>query len=403
MRILIYGINFYPELTGIGKYTAEFASFLVSQGVEVRVITAPPYYPEWRVHAGYSSWCYQKQNWKGIQVIRCPLWVPIKRGGLRRILHLLSFAISSFPAALSQLFWKPNLVFAVAPALTSAPFAWLLGRLVGARTWLHLQDLEVDAALGLGIVKKGLLARLIFALERWILQRFDHISTISNAMAQRVQAKDIPPDKISLFPNWVDCDQIYPLPSSHIRKELGISEQACVVLYAGNMGEKQGLEVLLQAAYHLAEHAEIQFVFCGDGAQREVLQAQAQAQAVSNVKFLPLQPLEQLNELLNLADIHVLPQRKGAAGVVMPSKLGGMLASGKAVIVTAEEDTELGALVKQVGVLVPPEDPHALAEAIGRLSNDPATRELLGEKGRQFALTNLSAQYILNNVFEKML
>jgi len=310
MRILIYGINFYPELTGIGKYTAEFASFLVSQGVEVRVITAPPYYPEWRVHAGYSSWCYQKQNWKGIQVIRCPLWVPIKRGGLRRILHLLSFAISSFPAALSQLFWKPNLVFAVAPALTSAPFAWLLGRLVGARTWLHLQDLEVDAALGLGIVKKGLLARLIFALERWILQRFDHISTISNAMAQRVQAKDIPPDKISLFPNWVDCDQIYPLPSSHIRKELGISEQACVVLYAGNMGEKQGLEVLLQAAYHLAEHAEIQFVFCGDGAQREVLQAQAQAQAVSNVKFLPLQPLEQLNELLNLADIHVLPQRQ---------------------------------------------------------------------------------------------
>jgi colanic acid biosynthesis glycosyl transferase WcaI len=403
MHILIYGINFFPELTGIGKYSAEFASFLVTQGVEVRVITAPPYYPEWQIHTGYTSWRYQKQTWGGMHIIRCPLWVPRKKGGLQRILHLLSFALSSFPAALSQLAWKPDLVFAVAPALTSAPFAWLLGRLVGARTWLHLQDLEVDAAMGLGIVRKGMLARLVYELERWILQRFDHLSTISNAMAQRVQAKGILPGNISLFPNWVDCDQIYPLPSSHIRKELGISEQACVVLYAGNMGEKQGLEVLLQAAYHLAEHAEIQFVFCGDGAQREVLQAQAQAQAVSNVKFLPLQPLDQLNELLNLADIHVLPQRKGAAGVVMPSKLTGMLASGKAVIVTAEEDTELGALVKQVGVLVPPEDPHALAEAIGRLSNDPATRELLGEKGRQFALTNLSAQYILNNVFEKML
>ncbi len=120
MQILILGINFHPELTGIGKYTGEMAAWLQAQGQQVTVITAPPYYPQWQVQAGYTGWKYQKEEWQGIQVIRCPLWVPRQPSGLKRVLHLASFAAASIPALLSQVRQKPDLVFCVAPAITSA-------------------------------------------------------------------------------------------------------------------------------------------------------------------------------------------------------------------------------------------------------------------------------------------
>ena len=401
MKILLYGLNFYPELTGIGKFSGEMAAYLVEHGHEVRVITAPPYYPEWQIHTGYRSACYQREAWHRVKIIRCPLWIPQKKSGFARVLHLLSFALSSFPAALSQLFWKPDLVCAVAPALTSAPFAWLVARLSGAAAWLHLQDLEVDAAMGLGLVQAGFGMRLIYSLEQWILNRFDHISTISQSMAQRVQAKGVKPGKISLLPNWVDTDQIYPLEFSEFRSDLQISATACVVLYSGNMGEKQGLEILIDAAARLKDSPHIQFVLCGEGTQRAALEKQGSG--LPNLHFLPLQPVELLNQLLNLADIHVLTQRKGAAGLVMPSKLSGMLASGKAVLVTAEPDTELGIVADRVGVLVPPEDSNALSRAIQDLASNPSKRAELGQKGRIWVEQNVSAQVLLGHLSSDLL
>ncbi len=152
MRILISGINFSPELTGIGKYTGELAEYLALAGHEIRVVTAPPYYPQWKVLSGYSGWKYKLEREKGITIYRCPLWVPKRPRGLSRIIHLTSFALSSLLPLLLQLAWKPQIVISIAPAILSAPFALSVAKLSGAKSYLHIQDFELDAASSLGLI-----------------------------------------------------------------------------------------------------------------------------------------------------------------------------------------------------------------------------------------------------------
>ena len=154
MKILVYGINYSPELTGIGKYTGEMVEWLAAQGHEVRVITAPPYYPQWQVGENYSAWRYKREE-GAATVWRCPLYVPKQPSTLKRLLHLGSFAVSSFFPLMAQRRWKPDRIIGVVPTLFCTPGMRLLAKLSGARTVLHIQDYEVDAMLGLGLAGKG--------------------------------------------------------------------------------------------------------------------------------------------------------------------------------------------------------------------------------------------------------
>lgn len=154
MKIVLLSMNFAPELTGIGKYSGEMADALVQRGHQVTVVCAPPYYPSWRLADGQSKYAYRCEHPKpGLRVIRCPIWLPKRLGGLTRLLHLASFALTSLPVLLRLVAWGPQIVMVVAPALFSAPGAWLAARLAGARAWLHIQDLEVDAAFELGMLR----------------------------------------------------------------------------------------------------------------------------------------------------------------------------------------------------------------------------------------------------------
>jgi colanic acid biosynthesis glycosyl transferase WcaI len=394
LKILIIGLNFYPELTGIGKYNGEMASFLAEKGHQIHVITSPPYYPEWQIRKGYSGLFYKKELWSGVTVYRCPILIPKKISGINRIFHLLSFSLSIFPVSLSQIFWHPDLVLAIAPALTSSPLALLTSFLSNSKSWLNIQDFEIDAALGLDLIKTpSSIKNFMFYLEHWIINQFDHLSTISTAMKTKLISKGVSPEKISLFPNWVDIDKIKPKDSSNFRKNMNIPEDTFVVLYAGNMGKKQGLEILIATAKLLVSNEKILFILCGDGANRSILENQAQG--LTNVIFLPLHSVEKLNDLLNVADVHILTQKKTAADLVMPSKLSGMLASGKAVIVTANQDTEIANIINPIGFVVPPERPDMIAEKIIFLYNNPIIRHEFGEKGRSWVEQNWSKKIIL--------
>lgn len=404
MKLLFYGINFTPELTGIGKYTGEMARWLSNAGHEVRVITAPPYYPAWEVADGYSPRQYRTETWHGIEVMRAPLWVPHHPGGLKRLLHLASFALSSLPVLLSQWRWRPNVVWVVEPPLMCAPAAAAFASLRGAKSWLHIQDYEVDAAFDLGLIKGARLRRWVQRAERWLMRRFDRVSTISGRMVERALSKDVAPAHMVHFPNWANVNHIAPLTApSPYRAELGLAPDAVVALYSGNLGNKQGLEILAEVARLLQDDPRIQLVVGGNGTGRAALEARCAG--MSNVRFLDLQPLSRLNEWLGLADIHLLPQRADAADLVMPSKLTGMLASGRAVLATALPETELGRVVAQeaaCGVVVPPEDPQAMAEALRALAQDPVRRNALGTNGRRYAEAELSQGAILRR-FEAQL
>jgi colanic acid biosynthesis glycosyl transferase WcaI len=402
MRFTLYGINFAPELTGIGKYSGEMADWLAQRGHAVSVVTAPPYYPQWAVLPGYSGRRYASERWGAtgdVSVIRSPLWVPSKVSGKTRLLHLLSFAVASAPALLwSLLRRRPDVLFVVAPTLMSLPVALVLGGLLRIPVWLHVQDFEVDAMFDMGVVRaSGRVARWAYAIERFLMRRCDRVSSISVRMCERLVAKGVAPGRVVMFPNWVDVSAIHPLTGANAyRAQFGLGDRDTLVLYSGNLGEKQGLEVVLDAAEKLAGRPDIRFVIAGDGAARARLQARAQG--LANVRWLPLQPMERLNELLNAADIHVLPQRGDCADLVMPSKLTGMLASGRATVGTAVPDSQLGQVLETCGVRVEPDDAVLLASALQGLADDSERRGRIGAAGREFAIAKMSREAILREV-----
>jgi colanic acid biosynthesis glycosyl transferase WcaI len=384
VKVLLYSANFAPEPTGIGKYSGEMAAWLVARGHQVRVVCAPPYYPAWRTAPGYAWPPYRRQRWQGVDVWRAPLWVPRSQGGLARVLHLLSFAASSLPVMLAQVFWRPAVVMTVAPFFVCAPAGWLTARLAGARAWLHVQDFEVDVAFRMGLLKGGLARRTGLAAERWLLRRFDRVSSISRRMLERLAHKGVALERVRALPNWVDVDALRPLsrPSAY-RAELSIAPDAVVALFSGTLGTKQALALIPQAARLLAQQAGIVFVVCGDGVMKAALEQDCTG--LANVRLLPLQPVARVSELLGLADIHLLTQSPDAEDLVLPSKLSGMLASGRPVVATTRQGTEIACMLADCGVVVAPEDAAALADAVQALAMAPERRAALGLAARRRA------------------
>ncbi|PZP34344.1 MAG: colanic acid biosynthesis glycosyltransferase WcaI [Roseateles depolymerans] len=397
MRLLIYSANFAPEPTGIGKYSGEMAAWLAAQGHEVRVICAPPYYPAWKLDPAYGWPPYRRERWQGVEVFRAPLWVPQTPGGLKRLLHLVSFALSSLPVLLAQWRWRPQVVMVVAPALVCAPGGALLARMAGAAAWLHIQDFEVDVAFQMGLLKGARLRAWVSGMERWLYRRFDVVSSISRKMIERLREKQVPATAVRSLPNWVDVAHIQPLktPSAY-RAELGLPADAFVLLSSGTLGSKQGLNLIPEVARLLAAHRDIVFVVCGDGVMKPELERAAQK--LPQLKLLPLQPFERLGELLGLADVHLLTQSVDAEDLVLPSKLTGMLASGRPVIATARADTEIASVVATCGRVVPPGDARALAAAILDLRADAELRGDLGAAARRFAEERLAMPAVLRQL-----
>lgn len=405
MRILVCGLNYAPELTGIGKYSTEMAEWLAKSGHDVRVVCAPPYYPEWKIPAGYKSWTYSTQSKNGVKILRCPIYVPLKPTGFTRIIHLVSFFISSFPVILFQYFWKPNAVFSVEPPLAVAPSVLLLSKLSRSKSWMHIQDFEVDAAFELDILSSRWIRRLILWSEKKILGCFDIVSTISRSMLIKLEEKGIGSDHRVFFPNWSNLsDNDHPDSDRYrFRGSLGIANDDFMVLYAGGMGEKQGLDLVLDAAKMLSGQNSVKFVFCGAGPARQSLERRVTHESLGNVLFLQTQSVADFSKLLNAADLHLVVQRSGAADLVMPSKLTNIIASGGYSLVTAEAKTELGILLTEneyLGVLVEPNSVGQFVSAIENLLKNPHTVD--HKKIRDFAIANFELDSVMLS-FEKKL
>ncbi len=167
MRILVCGINYAPDLIGIAKYNTELCEALAGFGHDVRVVTAPPYYPEWKIPPEHRSWIYRSERRAGVAIKRAPIYVPSQPSGRKRLVHHASFALTSaFPVIFQALRWRPQLMLSVAPSLMSSAAVAMAARRAGAVSWLHLQDLEVDAAFGLGLLRDGRLRKSMLAIER---------------------------------------------------------------------------------------------------------------------------------------------------------------------------------------------------------------------------------------------
>jgi len=399
MRIIIYGINYSPELTGIGKYTGEMGAWLANQGHTVSVITAIPYYPEWQVHEKYKGKLWHKEYIEGVKVYRCPLYVPKKVSSIKRIIHELSFLFSAFPIWFSTLFQKKyDAVICIAPPFHLALLPLLYSKIRNAKLVSHIQDLQVDAAKELGMIKNNFFLNGMFKAEKFILKHSSIVSTISPGMLKKIVKKGINSLKIVLFPNWVDEHAIKPLiKSQSLRKEFGLKEDDKVVLYSGSLGEKQGLENIVKAAVHFSARKDVYFIFVGSGGGKEKLESAAREANLTNVMFFPLQVYEKLSALLATADIHLVLQKKSVSDLVMPSKLINIMATGGCPIVTAPKGSTLFDIVSKhnVGILVEPEDVEQLKQGIEKaLETD---LQVYRKNARQYAEKFLSKASILKS------
>lgn len=398
MRLAILGLNYAPEEIGIGRYSTNMAETLAERGHDVTVIAGKPYYPQWEIFSDFRRLGWLKAVERGVRITRCPHYVPAKPSGMKRIAHLVSFSLAALLPAIGLRAARPQVVLCVAPSLISVPVAWLAARLNGARLWLHVQDFEVEAAFATGLLdEKGVLPRLARWCENRLLALGDRVSTISPQMCAKLADKGVARDRIVEIRNWADSQTHFSEDAGQnpFRAEWGLGD-AQVCLYSGNIANKQGVDILVDAARILRERTDIVFVICGQGPSRERLEQLAEG--LDNIQFHDLQPMEQVGDLLSLATLHLLPQIPVAADLVLPSKLTNILASGRPVVATAEAGTGLYDEVDGCGLNTKPGDALALAQAITTLIDEPELRARMGQEGRARVIERWSMARIIDKL-----
>ncbi len=367
MRILVYGIHYHPDIIGIPKYTGEMCEWFASRGHDVEVITAKPFYPNWKVADAYKkkSWFTEQRN--GVTVNRSPFYVPQNPSAAKKIIHEASFVLSSMKYWIQKLTKRYDVIIGVCPPFHIGFLPLVYSKLKSTPFIFHVQDLQVDIARDLGMIKNKALLSLLFSLERFLFKQATYVSTISEGMRNRILSKGISAENMLHFPNWVDANFITPLPvEESLREELGFALSDKIVLYSGNLGEKQGLENVIEVAKNLQSDPSIKFVFVGMGSGKKMLEEKVANYRLDNVSFFPLQPYEKLSALLAMADVHLVLQKREASDLVMPSKLTSILAAGGCAVITADKGSSLFEVIDQndMGLLVPTENAEALQKGI---------------------------------------
>jgi colanic acid biosynthesis glycosyl transferase WcaI len=389
-------------LTGIGKYTGEMADWLVDNGYDCTVVTAFPYYPNWKIQAPYKGNFYKKEVLKDgkLVVYRCTLYVPAKPTGLKRIIHDASFYLSAFFMTLFLLFKEGNgHIFCMAPPFHLGFLAILYRFFKGGKIIYHIHDLQIEAARDLKVIKLDSAFSVLFALEKFIINKADYVSSISSGMINKVSKKT--KKEIILFPNWVDTKLLHPTWSKKedLKKRWGFEATDKIVLYSGSIGEKQGLESLVSIAKRLEGYSFIKIIICGNGPYKNKLKLMAKESQLNNLFFMPLQPLNEFNNFLNMTDVHLVLQKKNACDLMMPSKLTAIWSSGGLALVTAEPGTTLFTVIKEnnMGVVIDCENETLLMESILDCCTTDHSSE--NKNGREYAEKNLNK----NNILEELM
>jgi colanic acid biosynthesis glycosyl transferase WcaI len=316
------------------------------------------------------------------------------------MVHEGTFVCSSFTRALCGP--RPDLLLVVSPPLGLAASAIALGRLWRVPYVLHVADLQPDAAVDLGMLAYGRLVRAFYRLEATAYRHAAMVSTLTEAMRGRIIAKGVPPEKVVVFSDWVE-PALFKIPPPPVRPDQG-SAGEFVVAHFGNMGVKQGLEIVVEAARLSAAERAITYLLVGDGAARVNVQARAGSLGLSNLHFLPFQPRERFFELLARANVCLVTQRRTVADVVFPSKVLTLLAAARPVIASVGADSEVSRVIAEsgAGMTIAPEDPRALADAVATLRANPLVRERMGRAGRVYARERWEREGVLKSTEQRL-
>ncbi len=396
MRILVLAIHYWPEQTGIGAVLTRRCEYLASVGHEVTVCTGMPFYPEWQIHSGYRRKLSFSEEHNGVIILRSWMWVPEKVTSAKRVLFELSFLASSLLHAVQS--HKPELLFAVSPPLGLGLSAVLLSRWWNIPYVFNVEDLQPDAAADLGMLPRPVLP-VLYCMESMAYRNAELIVTITDGMRKRIAAKGIPAGKVVLVPaaadNTVFC--VGSVAEAHrFRIDHGL-EGKFIVAHSGNMGVKQGLDVVLDAALQLKEHREIVFLLAGDGAMKSHLKKRAAALGLDNVRFVRVQEKAEFLQMLAAVDLALIVQQSTVSDIVFPSKTVTLLSAARPIVASVSAECEIGSIIRQsgAGVVIEPGNAEALASTIRGLLRNPQERATMSDCGRRYALQHWDETRVL--------
>ncbi|MFE6041953.1 glycosyltransferase [Streptomyces sp. NPDC056452] len=384
-RLLVVSTNYAPELTGIGPYATQLAEHWAASGARTDVLTGMPHYPAWRVDEQYRGRWRGQESREGVTVHRRRHYVPPRQSALRRAWFEASVLLHG---TLAPPPGRPDAVISQMPSLAGGVIGARIARRHGVPHIPVVQDLMGAAAAQSGIRGGGRAAAVAGAAERYALRDAAVVGVIHESFVPGVSALGVDPARIRVVPNWTHVER----PSADrtaTRARLGWREGTQVLLHSGNMGLKQGLDVLIELA-RLAP--DIRVVLMGDGNQREGLRERAGG--LPNIDFLPPAGADDFTDVLAAADVLAVTQRASVLDMSVPSKLTSYFVSGRPVVASVADEGGTADEVRRsgAGVLVAPEDPAALLDAVRKLAGDPEAAEALGAHGPHYVAQHLSRE-----------
>jgi colanic acid biosynthesis glycosyl transferase WcaI len=387
MRILVLGINYAPERISVAPFTTGLCEHLAADGNKVTVVTTFPYYPEWRIWDGYRGSLYRKEWINGVTVHRVVHYVPNKPSRLiERLAYDISFTVNCFVAGLFS--GGCDIIYCSCPPPTVAFAAYLLGLIKGAPYVMKLTDLASDAALATGIMKPGFAIRLARIFEAFSCRQAEAVVCLCQGFIDRLKERGVREEKLRLISDWGDTENLRPAEEGHVfRLANELSSEQFLVFHTGNMGKKQRLMNVVRAAEISRNEPDLRWIVVGQGEERSQLEQEISRRGLINIKLLPLQPAESLPEMYGSADLLLLNQAAGVEDAAIPSKLLTYMGAGRAIVAAVSEKSEAARQIRRAncGVVIPPENPEALAEAVLLLRKDAELRREFGANARAFA------------------
>ena len=396
LRLIVLCPHFEPDMAPTGVVMTRIVHELAARGHELHVVTSLPWYRKHQVETGWAGalWRVEKTTWGSISRVQ-PFAGQTKSNLVRRAVGFILFSyFVGLRALFAGGFWRrADGVLAMSPPLTLGLIGWHTKLFRGGKLVFNIQDVFPDAAVETGAISNQRVIAAASWLERVSYRRSDSVVLLSDDLANNVQRKLDQKfhKRIRVIPNFVDTQAIVPMSRlTNYRRELGVDE-SLVVMYAGNVGFSQSLELMIEAARVLPN---VIFVINGEGAARKSLETKAHA--LSNVKFGDYQDASRLSEVLATGDLHVVPLRRGLGSVSVPSKTYSILAAGRPICAAIDLDTEVPRILAaaNAGVCVEPDNQAAFVSAIAAMISDRKSLEEMGASGRKWVEGHASPQSI---------
>jgi colanic acid biosynthesis glycosyl transferase WcaI len=404
MNITIICPHFAPDVAPTGDVMTRLVQEFGRFGHHIHVVTTLPWYRRHSVELEWRGRFVKREKTAWGRITRIHPFASANRTNL--LSRAAAFGAFSLMAMLASVFTRrSDLILVMSPPLTLAPAGWIAAKRHRAALVLNVQDIHPDAAVATGTLTDSWLINILRRLELFSYARSDAVVVLSDDLRKRLISRVDDEEKLRVIPNFVDTESLYPTARNNsYRRELGLTDET-VVMYAGNVGFSQPLELIIEAARQFRDRDDVVFVINGDGSRRAHFETEAEE--LPNVTFMGYQPRNRLNELLAAGDIHLVPLQPGMGSISVPSKIYSILAAGRPVLASVDPGTEIDLVVTRSGAgrSVPAGDTQAFIAALSALIDDPNGCAAAGLEARRFAEQWLSAEVVAdsyNDLFSEL-